>query len=571
VKFGARTTYFPTEAEIKAINTTLFQDPENPHIITPDYRASQATQNALRTAINFPKTKISEVNIRAFAEEKRRAVNAQNLSKGLPLDSSLNLKDSRRFFGEIQSEVPRVISTLKQLGISSQGLEVFKTFVVKTAPMMELTGHPEAILHALEVAENCAVLAKKLGASDIEVLQSAIGGVFHDGLKLPPAISFVNLATHPPLVHAASKHIMLHDPEMKATIDKYLKTLTGSGVPTSVEAFVKPISDGLIINNDSKWVTENVIAKTLRDGLQGTEHEHLIPRIEALLLRRFEAISSGKTAPKFTPEMLRAIEGVNFETGLRRIERSELATAIESLDKKHSAVLPNDMDPAKAILNGKLQGSPEQKKAFISALFKQLQGADAIKSIDVTGLALLGNSCEMPDNIVAKVLGDVDQLSLRASKLLKTEQNGPTAWHRLSNFMHNFYDNVNGVSPASRETAQLRQRAVYVGILLALEEVTGNNLTQYLPSNFKELSPQQQSDILRDVIVGKERWAESSLNAVHARWVTKQGVDLSKGVSEELIHAIEKYENRAVKEGTAVYQELLSKIAQRGLAKGLAL
>jgi hypothetical protein len=458
----------PPAEEMQGIIDSLGGWKNQPTMVGPTYFATPDVAAALKTSL-AEQSPVPQDAVDRIALHKARVQNIHNLLLGKPPVSPADLqKDASDFIDELQTRVRKLNHDLKQKQskLSEPGLALFNRFAAETAPIQHAMGFPDAVAHAADVAQLTCLLAIKQGATEPEALQALMVGWLHDP-KLPGTVSWSNLATHPVIASSIAKHI-LGQPEFKDALTNYLNTFQGS---QNADQFTNGVVEALSINNDSKWVLDNVILHKFpysplsEPGIADVpdDQDKVVSKaIEALFTNRFLAPSEGKPLQDLPPNLLNQVNRTALSTDLRGIDYRALPDAVKR------TVTPESLDTL-------LAGNPNDQGRW--AQTQQLL-RDHLPNIvinpKVKGGTLASHHAEVEQaRLAALGLAKADPPLLSPHKIM-AQTKGDTALERLASFVDSFENNIRFLPQDAKPDGEAWKNEVFRAILESADTLTGN-------------------------------------------------------------------------------------------------
>jgi hypothetical protein len=486
IRFGAG----PSPDEITRITAGLSGWPGNETIIAPSYFPTAEAVEALRTAI-FSEQEIPQQALQKLAQHKVRAQNIHNLFLNKPAVKESNFaQDTLNFVNEFKTRMGGLNNFLQNEGLPDSAIDLFNRYALYTAPVLFSMGFPDAVAHAADVAQLTYLQAKKHGANETEALQALMVGWLHDP-KLPGAISWSNLATHPVVASSIAKHT-LEQPDIRSALNTYA---------FDPEFFKEGIVEALSINNDSKWVLDNVILHKatyiplaepgVADANPENTNEEARRNIETIFNNRFVAPSEGRELPAFPLPLMNELNQTELSTDLRGLQYDKLPEEFKTLHTR--SAIAKLLDGTEAD-----QALWEQAQRIIT----EQPGHYAINP-KVKGGSLTSHHMEMEKAPLAALgLAIADPLLLSPHKVM-AQTAGSTVLARIASFVNSFDNNIRFLPKEAQDNGKTWRNQVLLSMLAASDALTGNRL---LEDDMAIIPLLQDDEALKNKVLSPETW-----------------------------------------------------------------
>lgn len=499
----------PSPEEMQGIIDSLNGWQNNSHIVGPRYFIEPDVVQAL-TFHFMEETPVPDGIVERIALHKAQVQNIHNLLLGKPPIDPANLhNDALAFTTELNDRMVKLNQMLNQMGVSEEAIHLFNQYAAETAPLQYAMGFPDAVAHSADVAQLTFLQAKKHGATEPEALQALMVGWLHDP-KLPGAISWSNLATHPAIASSIAKHL-LNQPDTHTRLTQYLaksrpSSYFSSCYPCSsrnTESFIDGIVEALSINNDSQWVLKNVILHkathtTLSEPGIADKRDRMntddCQAIEQAFENRFAAPSQGEKPTRLSSQQLKQINRLKISTDLRGI----IIAALQQNGDTQPIVTPE-------ILKQLLNGNPSDQTLWnqVQQVFAAQDPAVFIANPKVKGSTLASHHSEVKKAPLAALsLATADPLLLSPHKVI-AQTKGNTVLERLSSFLNSLDDNLRYLPQEAQVDKPLWRKQVLESILTSAQEVTGNH-QPFNQQNAQDV--QAESDALREHLLTPSTW-----------------------------------------------------------------
>lgn len=476
--------YDPSNLKMKEISLGLkgFFFKDGRPVVGPDYTANDFITKELTELLTNGKL-LGEAGKAELTEMKTYASNYQAFitSKETKPMSEYG-KETEQFLETLQTQIPMLNKTLKDVGLSTEETDFLHNFIAQTAPTLYAMGFKDAIPHSTQVARKCMVETYKKGGTSTDILQSGLVGWIHDP-KFPGANSWENLATHPIIAES-----LAYDTLNRHQNKVFLSRLLGGGV-AKVNKFIDGVAEALPINNDSKWVTDNVILPKFAS----------INGVKELAQKRFEAPQKNELPPQFPSEIREKMQKVTFETGIKGIIISRFKSALKELSAEYSE------SPGtfwQATMLGKVKD-----KALLSDLKNMLEKNGGIVDIKVNGDNLFCHHQEvMNAPHAAKSLIIADPMLLSPHKIImegSKEEN--TVLKRIQSFCKSFNNNIGNIPKESIGSSKQWQKEVYTSMIKSADDLTGSHYLQKFEEN-NASNIDEQIDTLSKILKDESTW-----------------------------------------------------------------
>ncbi|MEW5818624.1 MAG: hypothetical protein AB1782_00405 [Cyanobacteriota bacterium] len=420
------------------------------------------------------------------------------------IDESTN--KTKLFLKTLKDKIKETDNIFEKLGLNNEEINIFNKIVSKTAFVMFLMGYPEVVEHSLQVSQLAAKIAKTDGASNEEILKSAITGWLHDP-KLDTKVSWNNLAVHP-VVAGVVADTALNDQEIDDLLLSYLKNKKSSN------NFKYGIIESLYVNNDSLFVLNNVIlsqpAIITPVKEQAIDLSQKIPDIIKITTGRFQALSRCKKVQRIPRNIEMKLNEIQIDSGYRFISNMSWNKISTTLIKKHNL---KNLDSNK-LLNELLEDKIHNEELLKDLIILIETDKDSVKNLKINAINIFCHQDEVSDNgkIASLSLIVADSLLLSPQKILTTGyQNTPQK--RLNSFIDSFKDNIEYIPAQKRQMALEWQRDLYLSMIKAANELSGNNRLEYYNNELQNKSINQQLSILEVILKEPSTWGKySSIN-----------------------------------------------------------
>lgn len=475
VKFG----YGPSSTELGSIQQALTGwKGENGAVLAPSYMPQAETIDAIQKLLAGGRPVPSSV-VTQLATQKLEAMNLNRFLLGQPLTTLDAIQpEAEQFFKDLRAKMESLNESalIPANGFNLSAKAVFNKFVAQTAPILFTMGFDDAVDHSGDVAQLSIKQAIQNGAKGPEVVQSAMVGWLHDP-KMHKALSWSNLATHPVVGSAVAQHV-LNQPEVRNAIVNYLSNNALTENPNNPLVgpfrFISGITEALTINNDSKWVLENVIlAKHPTHPLAEKGLGDAVPEVKPLMLNRFLAPSRGQIPEKLSDEMVDAIDQVSLSTDMRGVSTAALKAALKT-----------DSDEVAQAFYQRLVSGNVTDKEQLQDVRKALRAApEGILNPKVKGSSLLAHHSEVKDApLAALALAISDPLLLSPHKIVAAGFQ-KTPLERIVSFTNSIQDNISFLPLQAQAEGKQWLLEVYTSMLKAADSLTGNQtLLRYYDS-----------------------------------------------------------------------------------------
>lgn len=530
------------------------------NIYAPCYKPSQEVINAIYKYIHSNK-RLSSQLIDLITLDRAKCSNFQSfiISGHVKNAYSEGFKlETEDFLHELKEGIEILNCIFDKVGLKRGEKRVFHRFISRTATLLFNLGFADAINHSSQVARKGIIDSFRNNETPVEILQHAIIGWIHDP-KLPGNFSWSNLSTHPIVASAIALEV-LTQPDLQNDIQKYLASLKPEQKAIrTVEDFIKGIVEAVAINNDSKFVLDYAIFErpVWAPGLPesggvldqidsmskeelnelGIESFELKEVIIKTALERFYAPSNMTTATSFDYKFIKLLKKVKIETGLIGIKMDSYRMSCSRMtESKHLQLCQKT--PV-YILNKILLGTLEDQN-FIKNMSIDLKQThknerNTFVNVVVPGDKLFSHQDEMKYAPKAATnLGVADRLLLSPHKILEAGVQDSVIG-RIVSFIDSFSDNITTLPKVTQLGGSIFQRDLYVSILRAADELTGNNnyakfktlligiQPKYLPfmsassSDIDERFIMNQIIHLERIIKSEEAWInkKAKLNLAH--------------------------------------------------------
>jgi hypothetical protein len=260
-------------------------------------------------------------------------------------------------------------------------------------------------------------------------LQALLVGWAHDP-KLDTALSIDNVATHP-IVASALAGLWLNEQVLNQSLDQIF--------PIAAERHLwqSGLMAALTINNDSRYVTEQLIAPALMNQLGQKGSSELVASFSNRLMARFTATSHGAPLPELASELQAALAATHLDSGLIGLDKG--------LWKQLTAEESGAETLYESICNGAV---PE---SALNHWHKRIQEHVIEEPIlihwPVTGLALMAHHQGIPEagQPTALCLALSDPLLLSPHKILQARPAQEPLLERLRSYVQSIRENVAGL------------------------------------------------------------------------------------------------------------------------------
>jgi hypothetical protein len=455
VRFSGR--YTPKEDEMAWIKQGLMGYPAwSSGIMGPNYFPEKKTENALLVLMTDDKPISPEV-VENIARSKTRVMNTFALYNNKPIRPvSDYLAEAGNFAQQIKEEANDIKGVFKsQLRFDDAGIAVLHAFMAKTAPILFNMDFPDAMRHASQVTKLAAFKAAAMGAGRSELLQAAMVGWLHDP-KFRGDLSRDNLATHPVVASAIADAIFAD-----ATFKKRLSTYLKSQQPAKTfKPFATGVVEALSINNDSRFVNQNVIIKRLISTFEDTYGPEIARRLEELATERLDSPSRGETPQPLPQDIIGALRNIRLETGIIGVRKQALV----------SPEMRFNSDLVAAVIDGKIT-DPQ----LVTDLHRKLKDNNGFIQCNVDALTMFSHHSEVAPagRIAALALVNADPLLLSPHKVVAATPRTVPWVNILTSFGNSFMDNINDLPMQNQIAARPWQRAVLVSVLNTADLLAG--------------------------------------------------------------------------------------------------
>lgn len=464
IQFSGR--YVPKEKKLRDLAKALQGWPDTDSITGPDYFAPVEQADALYDFLKTG-TALTPALKASFSDRKASVINHfADINHDVEIQPESLRDDVDAFLEDFYGQVTQCTDDLKTyFNFNDSEIDAFRRFATVTAPLLFNLGFADAIPHAGQVSRLCVLKSaeianlKKQPVDKSQLLQAAMTGWLHDP-KLNPKWSGDNLATHPLLASAIVHHVFQPDG------DKTLVDLCERNINRFGDDFKQGLIEAVSINNDSRYITEQVILKTLKEKTQ-KRLKFLAPLFNKLFDRifkqRLEAAAKGEKPKRFSlsSQLLRLFR---FGTGLKGI------------------VFVGSNPDNQLILESR-----------VSAYHLLSHHASVSDSGKASALALVNS----------------DPLLLSPHKLLASNSRGSVN-EIVSDFVDSFQHNIDDLPKSTRQTALVYQHAVLLSVIDAAEKLTGQQCLVDKTDSFTA-SPKvlkQEIKTLSAMIKAPETWSD---------------------------------------------------------------
>lgn len=495
---GIRQTapYAPPKSELDMLAVAL-KGGEKGRTVGANFFPSKTIDQDLQTWLNNEREKPTESEaklITALTAQKADVVNFYNLvlrrgelvSKTDPVIQETVRQFLTDFKTQYRQCESRFLKTPEQegFGLNNTDMALLRDVMVKTAPILFNMGFADAIPHAAQVSRLCGSLARQHLATPVQILQSIIVGWLHD-CKLDGQWSVDNMATHP-IVSSAVANAVAHDVlnDVRTNIDASMAqragklNLTSDGRvspfgdkgPRETSEFIRGIVESLSINNDSKWVLEEVILKQLK-----TQKPFLSLRLKDTLerwaKRRLTAGSEAEMAEALTPQgyslgrWKSVLNQSSFGTGIYML-------SVDAANKLDIAELLKPQNLNSVDLRQKIQHYPE-----------------IVKEVKLPGEYIFHHHLEASDSayVPSLMLSNADPMLLSAHKVMQKylkpafleQQTSYTTTKAFAEFIDSLEENIQLTDPRQRIDALMFQRIILLTLLYRAAAYRGESGYQW--------------------------------------------------------------------------------------------
>lgn len=477
--------------ELPLIKQALSGWPDCPDIAGPSFFfpedvREQATREFQRFLAGPKKAKPPEYVVKALSRTRARILNLYALALNRPLCKPEALEQEARAFLEVvKCQADDMKGVFPRFGLGAADLKLLQSLMAHTAPTLYAMGFPDAAAHAAQVSKLCLYKVADHTGNRQDLLQAAMVGWMHDP-KLSGDLSAVNLATHP-LVASGLAATVFELPSFQADCRGYFRAINQ---PKRQISFQRGIVDALSINNDSRWVTDNMILPNLLPGIEAQIGPGMAGQARQSVLERLGNPGLGKKAKPVAAPLASALRTIGVETGLIGIRTNVLP---ETLSLK-------DLD---SVLEGKITNSVR-----IQGLRQALKSADAFVPVKVSGLSLLSHHEEVipSGRKAALALINSDPLLLSPHKVLQASKPDESLLSGITSFVNSFNHNIQDLPKVSQAEAKAWQRAVYVALLEAADKLAGQDMVKPFLEESRSMDIPDQLDRLRSLLINPATW-----------------------------------------------------------------
>ncbi|MFN8614806.1 MAG: hypothetical protein U0003_02705 [Vampirovibrionales bacterium] len=307
---------------------------------------------------------------------------------------------------------------------------VVARWLALSAPVLYAWAYPDSATHAGQVSRLCVKTSQRLGHRPVQQLQALLVGWIHDP-KLDSPLSIDNVATHP-IVASALASLWLNE--------KVLAQALESLIPQESErrTWHEGLMMALAINNDSRYVAEQLIVPALSNQLKQQQNEACIPPFVQRVRSRFTAPSHQAALQGFDALVVEALNKTHLDSGLVGIDGQVWQQLVAN-------------EPGGALLYDNLCSGTMPESVFIQ-WHQRLQAAIAQQAADepvlyhwpVNGLALMlhHQGVLAPAQPAALALALSDPLLLSPHKIVQARPSNEVLLDRLRSYVQSLRDNV---------------------------------------------------------------------------------------------------------------------------------
>lgn len=495
VRFLGR--YSPSQGEIAFLKQALTGWPQYADITGPEFLAGDSDQLGKTELLQaflqtLPDTAPSHELVKTLALTKARVLNiyAIYLNRTVCTPQSLE-HESRQFLKTMKEQVDDMKQVFSsRFDFDQAELSLLQSLIAHTAPALFAMNYPDAAMHSAQVAKLALYKAAEENADKQTLLQAAMVGWLHDP-KLSSDISFNNLATHP-VVASAIADSVLNLPSLKKELQSYF---TAIGQARRLSGFTRGIVDALSINNDSKWVTTNVILPNLLKEIESRFGSDMAQELEHITLHRLESPGKGKKPQALPEPLIGALHDIRLETGLIGIRKSTLQDIAGTVS----------LDVLAGIMNGTITDH-----ALVSKLHEALKARNGFIQCKVDALSMFSHHSEViPSGATAALaLVNADPLLLSPHKILQSVKPDVQFSESVTSFVRSFADNIRYLPKQSQAQAQPWQRAIYLALLKTADALTGGKQLEAFMRKNQSVTIGKQIERLQQQLIDPAIWGE---------------------------------------------------------------
>jgi len=302
-------------------------------------------------------------------------------------------------------------------------------WVALSAPILYAWHYPDSATHAGQVSRLCVKTSLRLGQMPAQQLQALLVGWAHDP-KLDSALSIDNVATHP-IVASALAGLWLNEQVLNQSLDQIFP------IAAERDQWQQGLMTALAINNDSRYVTEQLIAPALMNQLGQKGASELTDSFSKRLLARFTAASHGAPLPEIPHALQIALADTHLDSGLIGLDKG--------LWKKLTANEPGAETLYESICNGAVPESALNH--WHKRIQEQVIEEPILTHWPVMGLALMAHHQGILEagQPTALCLALSDPLLLSPHKILQARPAQEPLLKRLQSYVQSIRENVAGL------------------------------------------------------------------------------------------------------------------------------
>ncbi len=533
--FGSKQKFSPTKHELQKIHHALTGWEGDGRVLAASCYATPKVLAGIRdllalplavsedgdpdrsTVASFVDEKIPRSLLEDLALAKARLLNTFTLLQGGLIQPSSSFEDeARSFLTDLKREMVITENQMRRVfQLNDAGVALYREFVAQTAPILFVMGFDDAIPHAGQVSRLCGYMTQrqqKSQGSTVEVINrpeiliALMVGWLHDP-KLRGDISWSNLAAHPVVGSAIATHLLQAD-RMRHLYRNFADSFQTRPSGLRPGRFQRAVAEALAINNDSRFVVNNVILHKppfpvpgvvepgILDQIGQTKGLRIARRIEKLVDDRMSAPSRGEKPPMLkSSKALRALRTTRLETGLRGVSRDAWLRTVR--DVKPELGPQQALDLFEQVIDGQLAD-----KDLEAALAKNLRTRkDAVVACRISGSALLAHHGELSgwSRQAALALVNSDPLLLSAHKI-------GAVGTQIQSFVRSFNDNIRDLPKDCHERGVWWQRSVFLSILKAADRLNSTSLRRDFLLDTADLNIEVQVKRLGELLVKPEIW-----------------------------------------------------------------
>ena len=423
--------------------------------------------------------------------------------------------DVHAFLDELASQWHNSVQFLSHtLQWSPPAIALCRQWIADTAGTLFLMGYVDNITHSAQVMRLSAIKAKYNAMPEWVQLQAALVGWLHDP-KLATAFSLDNLATHPIMASAIALHWCQH-PTYRNTIDAYLKGYCHSNAPKTsrpcgVRGFIRRMLEALSINNDSRYINENIIFEALSHQLKRQYcAPELIDELWDMIQQRIAAPSQAIPVVKPSGALIAQLPLTHMDSGFIGLPQALWERIVS--ETPH----PENLSPQaayQALLEG--QHTRWSQLAAEALWLYQAETGDSLHRWLLPGQLLLSHHQEviLTGRQAAYALACADPLMLSPHKILEVRPTHEPFLEKLQSFVGSLDSNINDLPHQERQYGLSWQRALYLALLQASQALSPGAHAAYVASLLERFSKTHrytplQSDVdeLRRLVLHPSTW-----------------------------------------------------------------